>query len=153
QNFLGQVAQTGVPKFPYVGLSGYPTSILTGNYIGAGNPSNRTYRSWNVNGSFSKFVGTHTFKMGADYRKIGVHLLTRARASGCFNLGKEFPSATGLNNSSTTDGNAMASFLLGYPSGDAGNLSTMTLTTPLDIYTNYYGGYLQDDWRLSSKFT
>ena len=29
----------------------------------------------------------------------------------------------------------------------------MTLTTPLDIYTNYYGGYVQDDWRVSSKFT
>ena len=29
----------------------------------------------------------------------------------------------------------------------------MTLTTPLDIYTNYYGGYGQDDWRVSSKFT
>src|SRR4030095_6251405 len=29
----------------------------------------------------------------------------------------------------------------------------MTLTTPLDIYTNYYSGYLQDDWRISSSFT
>ena len=29
----------------------------------------------------------------------------------------------------------------------------MTLTTPLDIYTNYFGGYWQDDWRVSSKFT
>ena len=29
----------------------------------------------------------------------------------------------------------------------------MTLTTPLNIYTNYYGGYWQDDWRVNSKFT
>ena len=29
----------------------------------------------------------------------------------------------------------------------------MTLTTPLDIYTNYYSGYWQDDWRVSSSFT
>src|SRR5205814_10334133 len=31
--------------------------------------------------------------------------------------------------------------------------STMGLRTPLDLYTNYYGGYLQDDWRVSPKFT
>jgi hypothetical protein len=104
--------------------------------------------------AYSKFVSTHTFKFGADYRKIGVDLLNPACASGCFNFGREFTSSTGLNASSTTDGNAMATFLLGFPNGDSQQSpSTMTLTTPLGIYTNYYGGYVQDDWRVNSKFT
>src|SRR4029077_17119100 len=101
------------------------------------NPSYRTYKSWGTNGAFSKFVGTHTFKMGADYRRIGVYLLNPGNASGNFQFDKEFTSPTGLNNNSTTEGNSFASFLLGYPTADPARQSTMTLTTPFEIYANY----------------
>jgi trimeric autotransporter adhesin len=150
--FNSQVAQTGGPKFPQGILNGYiaPPQNVT---FGAINPSYRTYKSWGTNGAFSKFVGTHTFKMGADFRKIGVYLLNPGNASGQFQFDKEFTSSTGLNNASTTDGNSFASFLLGYPTADAARQSTMTLTTPFEIYTNYFGGYWQDDWRVSSKLT
>jgi hypothetical protein len=146
QAFLNEVAQTGVPKFPNGTITGYSS-------FGAITPSYRTYKSWSANGAYSRFVGRHTFKMGADYRKIGVDLLDPAAGSGSLQFDKEFTSATGNNNSSLTDGNAFASFLLGYPSGDLSRVSTMPLTTPLDIYTSYYGGYWQDDWRVSSRFT
>ncbi len=53
---------------------------------------------------------------------------TRVVRAGASTFDKEFTSATGLNNNSTTDGNAYASFLLGYPSGDGARQSTMTLT-------------------------
>ena len=106
-----------------------------------------------MNGSYSKFIGTHTFKMGADYRKIGVDLLNPGSSTGTFQFDKEFTSSTGLNNNSTTEGNAIASLLLGYPTADSARQSTMTLTTPLNIYTNYFGGYWQDDWRVNGKFT
>ena len=70
--------------------------------------------------------------MGADYRKIGVDLLNPGSSSGTFQFDKEFTSSTGLNNNSTTEGNAIASFLLGYPTADSARQSTMTLTTPLE---------------------
>ena len=146
QTFLDQVDQTGGPKFPNGAITGY-------SGFGAITPSFRTYKSWNANASYSKLVGRHTLKFGADYRKIGVYLLNPGDSSGRFNFDKEFTSATGLNNSSTTDGNGFASFLLGFPSANAARQSTMTLTTPLDIYTNYFGGYVQDDWRVSSRLT
>jgi hypothetical protein len=146
QNFLNLVAQTGAPKFPNGTIAGYSS-------FGAIRPSYRTYKSWNTNATYSKLVGRHTFKMGGDYRKIGVYLLNPGDSSGNFQFDKEFTSSTGLNNSSTTEGNAFASFLLGYPSANAARQSTMTLTTPLEISTNYYGGYWQDDWRVSSRFT
>jgi len=79
-------------------------------------------------------------------------------AAGCLGFGREFTSSTGTNSGSATDGNAIATFLLGYPSGDLQPSGTslgdnMTLTTPLDIYTNYYSGYVQDDWRVNSNLT
>jgi hypothetical protein len=149
QNFLGLVDQTGVGKFPIVNFTS------TYRNLGAQDPvKNRVYKSWGTNASYSRFVGSHTYKLGADYRRIGGLLDSTSCPSGCFEFGREFTSATGLNNGSALDGNAMASFLLGYPNGDfQSTASRMGLTTPLDIYANYFGGYIQDDWRLSSKFT
>jgi hypothetical protein len=154
QTFLGQLNQTGVNKFPQI----YTTNYGVGQQLlGAINPSYRTYKSFGGNAAYSRFVGTHTFKFGADYRRIGVYLLNPGCSAGCLGFGREFTSSTGNNNSSASDGNAIATFLLGYPSGDQQSSSSlsdnMTLTTPLDIYTNYFGGYVQDDWRVSSKFT
>ena len=154
QAFLGQMGQTGVSKFPQIFTTNYgPGQQL----LGAINPSFRTYKSTGGNAAYSRFVGTHTFKLGADYRRIGVNLLNPGCSAGCIGFGREFTSSTGTNNGSATDGNAIATFLLGYPSGElqsSGSLGdNMTLTTPLDIYTNYFGGYVQDDWRVSSKFT
>jgi hypothetical protein len=152
QPFTGEVGQTGVPKFPVVTMTGY-------RGYGHQDPvKSRVYKSWGFNGTYSRFVGTHTFKLGADYRQIGGLLNSTSCPSGCLVFGREFTSSTGINNSSATDGNAMASFLLGLPSGEfqasGGESPTrMGLTTPLDLYTNYFGGYFQDDWRVSPKFT
>ena len=94
QTFLDQVEQTGGPKFPNGSMTGYSS-------FGAITPSFRTYKSWNLNASYSKLVGRHTLKFGADYRKLGVYLLNPGDSSGRFSFDKEFTSATGLNNSST----------------------------------------------------
>jgi trimeric autotransporter adhesin len=152
-SFLGLIDQTGVPKFPIIDFQ------TTYRDYGHQDPvKDRVYESWGTNGVFSKFVGTHTFKVGADYRRIGALLDGTSCPSGCFVFGREFTSSTGLNNGSATDGNAFATFLLGFPSGDfqasGGDTPTrMRLSTPLDLYTNYFGGYVQDDWRVSSNFT
>jgi hypothetical protein len=146
QTFLNEVARTGGPKFPNGSIDGYSD-------FGAIQPFFFTYKSWEANGNFSKLVGTHTLKTGASYRKIGVYALDPGNSSGFFNFDKEFTSSSGTNDNSPTEGNGFASFLLGYPSGNSASQSTMTLTTPLDIYTNYFAGYAQDDWRVSSKLT
>ena len=132
--FLGLVDQTGVPKFPNGSISGYSSF---GAITLRSAPTSRGTRTR----SYSKLVGRHTFKFGGDYRKIGVDLLNTGDSSGRFQFDKEFTSATGLNNSSLVDGNGFASFLLGYPSANSARQSTMTLTTPLEICHEVFGGY------------
>src|SRR5918999_6002789 len=102
--------------------------------------------------SYSKLLGSHTFKIGADYRKIGVDTLIWGEGAGRFDFDRDMTASDGgIGNA--LNGNAFASFLLGYPSSNSARESQLTVTTPFNIFTHYYGGYVQDDWRLNSNFT
>jgi trimeric autotransporter adhesin len=144
QTYAGQI-QTD--KFPQVRIRDYDNGTRT---LGAINPTEINWKSLSVNGAYNRFVGTHTFKFGADFRKIGVDTLIPGNGAGFFDFDRDMTSSNGANTNSL-DGNAMASFLLGFPS--ALRESQLTTTTPLNVFTYYYGGYAQDDWRVSSKFT
>ncbi len=102
----------------------------------------------------SKLVGSHTFKVGADYRNIGVDTQSFAGGAGIFTFTRLFTSSNPLA-TNTTSGNALASMLLGYPAALARPdfASTVTVSSPFVAWTNYYGAYAQDDWRVSPKFT
>src|SRR5262245_26419687 len=148
QNYLSQVT---LKKFPQVRVRGYDQGTNSRTF-GAINPTEINWRSTSVNGSFSKFLGTHTFKLGADFRKIGVDTVIPGQGAGMFAFDEDFTSSNGATRSSI-DGNSFASFLLGYPSSLATRSSQLTATTPLNALTYYYGGYLQDDWRVQSNLT
>jgi hypothetical protein len=147
QTFLNQIT---VKKFPQVRIRGYDQYF--GRSLGAIDPTDRNWKSMSANGAYSKFVGTHTFKAGADFRKIGLDFFSPGNGTGMFEFDKDITSSNGAN-SSTIDGNSFASFLLGYPSALSSRQSQITLSTPVNIFTYYYGGYVQDDWRVNSKFT
>jgi len=138
-------------KFPGGDIEGYDQAA--GQTFGAITPNSLNYYSTSVNGSVSKFVSTHTMKFGGDYRKVGADFYSPGDGSGFFNFDKAFTSADPTSDGTATSGSSVASFLLGYPTGDPTNFSTMPLSTPLNVYTRYYAGYAQDDWRVSSKFT
>ncbi len=147
-NFLGLITQ---PKFPQVRLTNYDPGFA-GRSLGAINPTQINWKSTSANAAYSKFFGSHTIKVGGDFRKIGVDTYIPGDSSGQFYFDQEFTSANG-SNSNATSGNSVASFLLGYPSADSGNTSQFSISTPLNVYTYYMGGYAQDDWRVNSKFT
>jgi len=96
-----------------------------------------------INGAVTKLKGNHSVKVGADLRRLGVALATEYQLSGNFNFDPAFTSRNGVG------GNEIASLLLGLPTSG---------TAPFnngqgEWYTKYWGAYLQDDWRVNSKFT
>ncbi|MGH9142264.1 MAG: TonB-dependent receptor domain-containing protein, partial [Vicinamibacterales bacterium] len=147
-NYLGLITQ---PKFPQVRLTNYDPGFA-GRSLGAINPTQINWKSTSANAAYSKFFGSHTIKVGGDFRKIAMDSFLPGDASGQFYFDQEFTSANG-SNSNATSGNSVASFLLGYPSADSGNTSQFSISTPLNVYTYYTGAYAQDDWRVNSKFT
>ena len=147
QTFLNQIQ---VKKFPSIRVRGYDS--FASQTLGAINPTDRDWYSRSANGSLSKIIGTHTMKFGADWRKIGLDFFSPGNGAGFFEFDKDITSSNG-GNSSTTDGNAVAAFLLGLPSALSSRQSSITISTPVQLYTSYFGGYAQDDWRVNSKLT
>jgi hypothetical protein len=130
-------------KFPAMTVSG------AGGYGGTGftGVTDRNYYSWGINGTLTKLAGSHSFKVGADYRILGVDAFSYGQSAGSFTFNGQF-SGNPASNRSVTTGNSIADLLLGYPS--SGNI---TLNSPFNNYINYYGGFVQDDWRVTDRLT
>jgi len=120
-NFTNNIT---VPKFPGVRLTGY--DALASQTLGAINPTQINWKSTSANAAYSRFFGSHTVKLGGDFRKIGVDSYLSGDSSGFFYFDNEFTSANG-SNSNATSGNSVASFLLGYPSANTGNTSDFSI--------------------------
>ena len=148
-NFLNSIQ---VDKFPQIRVTDYNSSDF-GRLAGAIDPTDRNWHSWGVNGALTRLYGRHTLKVGADFRLVGLDFQSFQDTAADFRFDRYFTSSNPLTNGTATSGNAFASFLLGYPSGQSGQESTMSLSTPLSVYAKYYGFYAQDDFRLSPKFT
>jgi trimeric autotransporter adhesin len=131
-------------KHPRINLDGY--GEIGTNTIGSGAFTAIDWNSWGVNGAASKLMGSHTVKAGADYRWIGVVTTPFGQGSGTFSFTRGFTASP-----SGVGGNALASLLLGVPRGNDSSSAVIAATS--EYYTNYYGAYVQDDWRIKPNFT
>jgi hypothetical protein len=98
-------------------------------------------------GSMTKIIGGHTIKTGAEFRKIQENYYQPNVPGGSFSFNRK---QTGLNplSSSSSQGDGLASALLGFGSG-----GTVTIDYPTAQSAGYAGAYINDDWRIGRKLT
>lgn len=155
-SYFAQLAKQTVPCFPTAIIGGLGTGESIGNigwggllgqlcWIGILNDANQVYHE---TGNLTKLAGAHTLKMGADF---GIGYFTTSRfnnGAGFYVFGPDWTQGPSPYDAGTS-GVGFASFLLG-----AGDFGFNYTGGPDEINSfRYYGGYLQDDWRVTPKLT
>ena len=133
-------AITGFPRISVPGYSNQPT------LFNGGTQTESTSYSHSANFSLSWLAGRHTVKVGGEYRRIGMRVFAPGDVNGTFGFSPAFTQGPNPNTGGTNSGDALASLLLGYPATGAFNVGTRN-----DFYTNYFAGFVQDDFRWGSN--
>jgi len=100
-----------------------------------------------VSGSMTKTHAGHTIKAGVEYRHNFLDYAQPGYPQGQFTFGQQTTSQD-LNASNSYQGSAFASFLLGW--GNGGNYS---LDPKVFNRANYWGFFVQDDWKVTRRLT
>jgi len=141
----------GLPKIiQYTGTLAFPlyntTSFRT---LGAGGFAviHRYEDVYQGVGSITKIHGGHTIKAGAEYRKLHENYYQPNLPQGGFTFSRNQTAQNPLV-SSSTQGDGLASALLGFGSGGA-----LTIDYSTTQSSGYFGTYVNDEWRLTRKLT
>ena len=135
-------SQTFLRALPAFAPSGYrPLAPASSDLIQRAD-NTHTFQA-NVN----KVLQHHSLKAGADYRFIPIGELQPNAPQGSFNFDSRFTGANPLS-SAATSGSSVASFLLGLPSS-----GSIDYNPAVSISSRYFGTFIQDDWRVTSKLT
>jgi hypothetical protein len=101
---------------------------------------------WNLSDSVSWTRAAHTIKTGVDWIHFQLNYQQNELARGSYTYTGAFTSADGTPGPT---GDAMADFLLGFPQDTSRNEGN----TQAYLRQNSFGGFVQDDWRVSPRLT
>ena len=138
-------------KFPRINV--LDKGQAGGAMIGDSGYSYTRDNSLSLSGGISRLIGRHTIKAGADFRHLRRISASLGQTAGTFSFDRGWTQSNPSAASRTDNGDGFASFLLGLPTANQASVSTVPINTPTETFVRYYGGYVQDDWRISSAIT
>jgi hypothetical protein len=157
RNVFGSGLTNPRPGWPAkLGLKGveqagqFPQFNFTNGYtnIGGGGEQVLAEDGYNLVDNITWITGRHTLKFGIDFRRNGHNLRSTGRDSGFFNFSFLETSLPNSPERSLT-GDGFASFILG--AMDSGE--RYVYTTTIGDRFRYYSGFIQDDFRVTSRLT
>ena len=125
--------------FPQISVANYFT-------LGGGNSTLNFSNNFVVGDTLTKTLGKHTLKMGGEFRNL-MNNQSSPPSSFNVNASAAFTQANPLV-ASAQSGDALASFLLGYPSGVSSSFNAFPAQGQ-----HYYSVFAQDDWRIAKRVT
>ena len=158
QGIPQQSLNGGLPAFGINGLSTLGSNAFL--------PSNEVTSTFQLTDSVTKIYGKHTFKMGFEWQHVKFSTLQPPWSRGEFDYNGDYTEIPNVDNGNT----GRADFLL-IPSANTttGCAAPVSTTCPsfvggssevfvsnislTDNGKNYYGGYVNDDWKITPKLT
>ncbi len=128
--------------FPTIAPEGY-TDIGTEGWL----IMDRQEGAHQVSGSLSKFIGSHTLKIGGEMRQNFLDYLQPGYPSGQASFGSQVTRQL-QNVGNNLQGNGLATMLLGWGTGGQFHIDPKVFTR-----SRYMGYYIQDDWKINRKLT
>jgi Carboxypeptidase regulatory-like domain len=135
-------------QLPYVGYSGSCGSQSSFQCLGDTAASKDPSQSLQLFADVVKIVGTHAVKFGFDARQYRLNVITYGNSAGTYTFANNWTKQASTTSTSTVPGQDLASMLLGLPTAGEFDLEPYA-----SFYSYYYGGFVQDDWRLKRNLT
>ncbi|MCP9494852.1 MAG: TonB-dependent receptor [Pyrinomonadaceae bacterium MAG19_C2-C3] len=145
-NIPGQIGLSGVAGSPFPEFN-FGEDI---NGIGFGLNAVNIDNGFRLNDFVSIVKGNHNIRVGGDFRYQQYTPSNQNNTSGTFNFGRG--QTAGFNSADGTagnTGNGFASFLL----GQVGNANIAIVPNIVQWRSQYYAGFVQDDWKVSGNLT
>ncbi|HZH33436.1 MAG TPA: carboxypeptidase regulatory-like domain-containing protein, partial [Pyrinomonadaceae bacterium] len=150
--FNGIAALTGSTMLPRFDFTNYSTFGPERSDYNEG--LTRNFRLFSLQPTLTQIYGNHTMRYGYDYRRLMENRTTNGYNAGRFTFTGAFTSQASNTAAAIVSqpGRDIAAFLLGIPSANPTG-SFIEQAASYDVYSNYHGFFVQDDWRVSQKLT
>lgn len=160
--------QDGQPSAAELGFTGIPSTRSDGifprfdfrNYLTVGslradynNGQERPFTLFSVQPTLTQIYGNHTLKYGYDFRRLREKFTSAGYSTGRFLFDGTYTMQASNSGATQRDraGRDIASFLLGIPVASSGSI--IDNPTEYDTSAVYHAFFVQDDYRITQKFT